>query len=59
MTKINQENRIQMPLETEADELRRQRIEEIRRRLESGELDSDLALVETALALLDGDVPQV
>ncbi len=30
-------------------------VAEVRRRLESGELDSELALVETALALLDGD----
>jgi len=32
-------------------------VAEVRRRLESGELDSELALVETALALLDGDRP--
>jgi hypothetical protein len=35
--------------------VRRQLVEEVRRRLASGELDSDLARVETALALLDGD----
>jgi hypothetical protein len=35
--------------------VRRQLVEEVRRRLASGELDSDLARVETAFALLDGD----
>jgi hypothetical protein len=35
--------------------VRRQIVEEVRRRLASGELDSDLARVETAFALLDGD----
>ena len=34
---------------------RRALMAEVRRRLESGELDSDLARIETALALLDGD----
>jgi hypothetical protein len=32
-------------------------VAEVRRRLESGELDADVALVETALARLDGDPP--
>ena len=48
-----------VPVPTEADERQRKRLEEVRRRLEAGELDSDLALVETALALLDGDLPSV
>ena len=30
-------------------------VEDVRRRLESGELDSDDAVLETAYALLDGD----
>jgi hypothetical protein len=34
---------------------RRKLVEGVRRRLASGELDSDLARVETAFALLDGD----
>jgi hypothetical protein len=37
------------------DRVRKELVEEVRRRLESGELDSDLARVETAFALLDGD----
>jgi len=36
-------------------QVREQLVEEVRRKLESGELDSEIALVETALALLDGD----
>ena len=36
--------------------VRRQLVEEVRRRLASGELDSDIARVETAFALLDGDL---
>ncbi len=36
-------------------EARTQLIAEVRAKLENGELDSDLALVETALALIDGD----
>jgi hypothetical protein len=35
--------------------VRRKLLEEVRRRLATGELDSDLARVETAFALLDGD----
>jgi len=45
-------------IDTRADmppEAREQLVEEVRARLESGELDSELALVETALALIDGD----
>lgn len=38
-------------------EVRQALVAEVRRRLESGELDSELAMVETALALLDGDRP--
>jgi len=36
--------------------VRRQLVEEVRRRLANGELDTDLARVETAFALLDGDL---
>ena len=53
----NEQKRVPVPIE--ADERQRKRLEEVRRRLEAGELDSDLALVETALALLDGDLPSV
>jgi hypothetical protein len=45
-------------IETGADTpagVRRQLVEEVRRRLLSGELDSEIARVETAFALLDGD----
>jgi hypothetical protein len=38
-------------------EVRQALVAEVRRRLENGELDSELAMVETALALLDGDRP--
>jgi hypothetical protein len=41
------------------DEVRDELMEEVRRRLAEGELDTDLALVETAFALLDGDRPAV
>jgi hypothetical protein len=47
-----------MRLQTGADtpaHVRRQLVEEVRQRLLTGELDSELARVETALALLDGD----
>ena len=40
-------------------EERLQRLKEVLRRLREGELDTDLAAVETALALLDGDSPEV
>ncbi len=36
--------------------MRELQLDEIRSRLEAGELDSDLAAIETAFALLDGDV---
>ena len=55
----NEDKRVHVPLPGEVDERQRKRLEEVRRRLEAGELDSDLALVETALALLDGDLPRV
>ena len=38
--------------------VRKRQLAEIRRRLEAGELDSNLALMETAIALLDGDLPR-
>ncbi len=34
-------------------------LDDVRRRLESGELDSEMAVLETAAALLDGDRPKV
>lgn len=34
-------------------------LDDVKRRLESGELDSDMAVLETAAALLDGDRPMV
>jgi len=37
------------------DAVRRSLVEEVKRRLAAGELDTEIALVETALALLDGD----
>ena len=36
-------------------EVRERQLADVRRRLEAGELDSDLAAIETAFALLDGD----
>jgi len=36
-------------------QVRRKLVDEVRRRLQAGELDSPLARMETALALLDGD----
>ncbi|MHC4931908.1 MAG: hypothetical protein ACYTGV_06950 [Planctomycetota bacterium] len=40
-------------------ESRLRRLTEVLERLRKGELDSELAAVETALALLDGDSPEV
>lgn len=37
-------------------EVRKRRLAEVAERLEAGELDSDLAAIETAMALLDGDI---
>jgi len=37
------------------EEVRAQLVEKVRERLQRGELDSEVAMVETALALLDGD----
>ena len=48
-----------LSLETDGavpDHVRARLVAEVRRRLEAGELDSDLARIETALALLDGDL---
>ena len=39
--------------------VRNELVEDVQRRLEAGELDSELALVETAMAILDGDRPAV
>jgi hypothetical protein len=36
--------------------VRKKLVDEVRRRLANGELDTDLARVETAFALLDGDL---
>ncbi len=46
--------RVETGAETPAH-VRQKLLEEVRRRLATGELDSDLARVETAVALLDGD----
>jgi len=43
----------------ESPEARRARLEEVRERLERGELDTVTAAVETAAAMLDGDQPAV
>ena len=37
------------------DHVREELVAAVKRKLESGELDSEIARVETALALLDGD----
>lgn len=39
------------------EEIRRQLVAEVRRKLLAGELDTEVAALETALALLDGDTP--
>lgn len=52
------ERRNRLQLDTGAEvpaSVRADLVAEVRKRLEEGELDSELALVETALALLDGD----
>ncbi|HEX5138766.1 MAG TPA: hypothetical protein VFY93_17470 [Planctomycetota bacterium] len=36
--------------------MRRKLVDEVRRRLANGELDTDIARMETAFALLDGDL---
>lgn len=61
MTKRNDASdpRVRLDLANADTDLRQSRVDEVRRRLEAGELDSDLALVETALALLDGDRPKL
>ena len=54
-----EEIRHRLSLETDGavpDHVRARLVAEVRRRLEAGELDSDLARIETALALLDGDL---
>jgi len=38
------------------EEVRADLVAEVRQRLEAGELDSEMALVETAMAMLDGDL---
>ncbi len=42
-----------------APDARNRHLDDVRRRLESGELDSPMAVLETAAALLDGDRPKV
>ena len=52
------QNQKPVRIHTGADTPRRVREElvaEVKRRLETGELDTELAIVETALAMLDGD----
>jgi hypothetical protein len=59
MSKVerNPEGRLSVPTGAAMpDEVRRGLLASVRERLLSGELDSDQALVETALALLDGDL---
>ncbi len=52
------EQRVEIRTEARVpEEVRQALVAEVRRRLENGELDSELAMVETALALLDGDLP--
>ena len=41
----------------EPGDTRGRHLDDVKRRLESGELDSDMAVLETAAALLDGDRP--
>jgi len=49
-------DRVRLPTGAEVpEEIRRELVDQVRERMLAGELDSDLALVETALALLDGD----
>lgn len=53
------EREVRMRIEVDAEvpsEVREAYLEEVRRRLEAGELDSDVAMFETAMALLDGDL---
>ena len=39
-------------------DVQERRLADVAQRIEAGELDSDLAAIETAMALLDGDVRQ-
>ena len=39
-------------------DVQERRLADLAQRIEAGELDSDLAAIETAMALLDGDVWQ-
>ena len=39
-------------------DVQERRLADLAQRIEAGELDSDLAAIETAMALLDGDVRQ-
>lgn len=50
-------DRLRLPTGADVpEEVRRDLVDQVRRRLLAGELDSEIALVETALALLDGDL---
>jgi ATP-binding cassette subfamily B protein len=52
------DDRMRLPTGADTpDAIRRKLVEEVRRRLAAGELDSEIARVETAYALLDGDRP--
>ena len=46
---------IKITTEIPAD-VQKRRLAEVAERIESGELDSDLAAIETAMALIDGDI---
>jgi hypothetical protein len=39
-------------------DVQERRLADVADRIEAGELDSDLAAIETAMALLDGDIRQ-
>ena len=39
-------------------DVQERRLADVAQRIEAGELDSDLAAIETAMALLDGDIRQ-
>ncbi len=56
MTRRDSHSRFRILVESDMPEAARlELIEAVKRRLAAGELDSDLATLETAVALLDGD----
>ena len=54
-SEMDEKRSIPVPAPDERDRY----LDDVRRRLESGELDSPMAVLETAAALLDGDRPKV